>query len=69
MSIIEVKSYQFQCERCGHVWFPRQPVTDERELDLPKTCPHCKSPYWNSPRKNKRHSSRGEKAESESVDE
>ncbi len=34
----------WKCERCGHVWMPR----DEAK---PKVCPKCKSPYWDSPRK------------------
>lgn len=31
------------CNRCNHEWIPRK---DE----LPKTCPKCKSPYWNKKR-------------------
>jgi hypothetical protein len=31
------------CKRCSHEWIRRRP-------DLPKTCPKCKSPYWNKPR-------------------
>lgn len=30
---------QFQCKRCEHKWYPKQPVK-------PKICPKCKSPYW-----------------------
>lgn len=34
----------FRCDRCGHEWIPR--------LDAPPTsCPACKSPYWDRPRK------------------
>lgn len=29
-----------KCLRCGYEWYPRQPL-------LPKTCPKCRSPYWN----------------------
>jgi hypothetical protein len=34
-----------QCERCDYEWIPR-------DLDAePESCPRCKSPYWNRPRK------------------
>jgi len=26
----------------------------EKTTDEPKVCPKCKSPYWNTPRKNER---------------
>jgi hypothetical protein len=35
----------FRCERCSHEWVPRDSESD------PKTCPKCKSPYWDRPRK------------------
>src|SRR5437762_3084426 len=35
----------FRCERCEHEWVPRDSDSD------PKTCPKCKSPYWDRPRK------------------
>jgi len=35
----------FQCDRCGHEWLPRE------FGQAPVTCPKCKSPYWNRPRK------------------
>jgi predicted Zn-ribbon and HTH transcriptional regulator len=31
------------CLRCGHQWMPAVPQ--------PKSCPRCKSYYWNEPRK------------------
>lgn len=37
----------FRCERCQHEWVPRGEGDDG-----PKTCPKCRSPYWNEPRKN-----------------
>jgi predicted Zn-ribbon and HTH transcriptional regulator len=40
----EITIKGFQCERCGHIWAPR-------EEEQPKVCPKCKSPYWNTPRK------------------
>jgi predicted Zn-ribbon and HTH transcriptional regulator len=38
----------YQCERCEHTWIPREASTEE-----PKVCPKCKSPYWNTPRREK----------------
>jgi hypothetical protein len=32
-----------ECKRCGKTWYPRTP-------ELPKICPTCKTPYWNTPR-------------------
>lgn len=35
---------QCHCLRCNHDWYPRKP-------GLPKTCPNCRSVYWNEPRR------------------
>lgn len=35
---------KLKCKRCGHEWVPR--------IDNPKVCGKCKSPYWNTERKN-----------------
>lgn len=35
------------CKRCLHKW-------PTRKLNNPKTCPKCKSPYWDKKRKLKR---------------
>jgi hypothetical protein len=35
----------YRCERCSYEWVPRDFHNE------PKTCPKCKSPYWNRPRK------------------
>ncbi len=32
-----------KCERCGHEWMPKK--------DEVFTCPKCRSPYWNKPKK------------------
>lgn len=37
-----VKGYK--CERCNYAWVPRT----ERK---PLTCPKCRSPYWDKPRR------------------
>lgn len=34
---------KLECLRCGHKWVPRT-------SDI-KTCPKCRSPYWNEPKK------------------
>lgn len=46
MGKVQVEAYK--CERCGHIWLPRN---TEQE---PRVCPSCKSPYWNRPKKNKK---------------
>jgi len=44
---IELKVKGYKCERCEHKWQPRKE-------DYPRTCPKCKSPYWDKPRKEKK---------------
>lgn len=41
-----------KCERCGHVWMPRN------NKEVPRVCPKCKSPYWNRPRREKQKTER-----------
>lgn len=33
---------QLKCIRCQYEWWRRQ-------IELPKFCPRCNSPYWNKP--------------------
>ena len=33
-----------KCQRCNHTW-------KLRKIEKPKTCPNCKSPYWEVPAK------------------
>jgi len=33
-----------KCLRCGHIWLPRETTK------IIKTCPKCRSPYWDTPR-------------------
>lgn len=42
-----VQVWAWVCERCTHQWLPRE---KDRE---PRVCPKCKSPYWNTPRRDK----------------
>ncbi len=34
---------KLRCKRCGNEWVPR--------VENVKVCPHCKSPYWDTDRK------------------
>jgi len=46
--------WEYNCLRCGHAWFPRSPVLADAEIpvgELPRVCPKCKSPYWNTPKR------------------
>jgi len=45
MAKIKIEGYK--CERCGHIWTPRDTSKE------PMVCPKCKSPYWNIPRRRK----------------
>lgn len=55
MGMVKVDAYK--CERCGHVWLPRDlPINWDGNLNTldkapPRVCPSCKSAYWNTPRK------------------
>ena len=42
-----IKLDGFRCERCGHEWVPRRRPPYR---ETPKTCPRCKSAYWDEPR-------------------
>ncbi len=46
MSRVPITVMGYRCERCNHEWIPRG--DSKRE---PTTCPSCKSPYWDRPRK------------------
>jgi predicted Zn-ribbon and HTH transcriptional regulator len=48
MAKIKITVDGYRCERCGHEWIPRTKITTD-----PKICPNCKTPYWDTPRKNK----------------
>jgi hypothetical protein len=49
MPYIMIEGYM--CERCGYRWSART-GTGYRPHNDPRVCPHCKSPYWNTERKN-----------------
>lgn len=43
MKPMKVRLQFLTCLRCLGKWIPR--------TEAPRRCPHCKSPYWNKPRK------------------
>jgi len=45
MGRVPITVMGYKCERCGHEWLSRNEKLE------PKVCPKCKSPYWNSPKK------------------
>ena len=45
MGVTTVKA--FKCDRCGYEWCPK---TAEIK---PLTCPKCRSPFWDTPRRRK----------------
>lgn len=51
MGVTKQEVTVYVCERCEHQWIPRDPFTDPGPEDLPKVCPKCKSPYWNTLRR------------------
>jgi hypothetical protein len=40
---MKVEIPKLKCKRCPHEWIPR--------TDDVRTCPKCRSPYWDKPRK------------------
>lgn len=45
MGRVPITLMGFRCERCEHEWIPKGAESE------PKTCPKCRSPYWDRPRK------------------
>jgi hypothetical protein len=46
MARVPITVMGYKCERCAHEWIPRSVGSPP-----PETCPKCKSPFWNKPRK------------------
>jgi len=46
MARVPITVMGYRCERCAHEWIPR-----DSDNGGPRTCPKCKSPYWDRPRK------------------
>ena len=46
----KVKVDAYKCERCGHIWLPREPNKNRK----PILCAKCKSAYWDIPRASKK---------------
>ena len=49
----EITFKGFKCERCGHIWAPRQALDSAEPMARPRVCPKCKSAWWDVPRKEK----------------
>ena len=49
MGTVKVDAYK--CERCGHIWLPRESTKSQNRK--PIVCGKCKSAYWNVPRPKK----------------
>ena len=43
LNVAKTQIVSCRCERCAHKWASRETSR------LPKVCPKCKSPYWNTP--------------------
>lgn len=41
----EINITKLRCKRCSHTWIPKK--KDVRQ------CPHCKTAYWDTPKKTK----------------
>ena len=48
MAYVLIEGYM--CERCTYRWGSRTGFGVRGQTD-PRVCPHCKSPYWNKPRR------------------
>jgi hypothetical protein len=46
MARVPITVMGFRCERCAHEWIPRGAAEED-----PRTCPKCRSPYWNRPKR------------------
>ena len=51
---IEIKLPVLKCIRCRYRWHSKTNT-------VPKVCPNCHSPYWSTPRRNKRGAGRPRK--------
>lgn len=45
MPMVPITVMGYRCERCGGEWIPKDAQKE------PVTCPKCKSPYWNRPKR------------------
>ena len=48
MSEINITKKGWKCIRCNHQWTPKKGF---KEKEKPKTCPKCRSPYWDTEKK------------------
>lgn len=48
MAYVLIEGYM--CERCNYRWSAKTGTGCRSKKD-PRTCPRCKTPYWNKPRR------------------
>ncbi len=46
-----IKKEGWSCLRCNHKWTPKEGFDENNK---PITCPNCRSPYWDTPKKEKK---------------
>jgi predicted Zn-ribbon and HTH transcriptional regulator len=46
MKKIKISIEHMECYRCGYQWIPKS-------KKMPRTCPKCRSAYWDKPRRKK----------------
>ncbi len=46
--LIEKKQIWYRCLRCAYEW---QPKKNRRKKGKPQSCPHCRTRYWDKPKK------------------
>ena len=53
MAVVQLTVEGYRCERCQHIWIPRQsrnaPTPKGQALAKPRLCPRCKSAWWDTP--------------------
>ena len=50
MPEVNITKKGWKCLRCGHEWEQKEGFDNKNK---PKTCPKCRSVYWDVPRKKK----------------
>ncbi|HRH44026.1 MAG TPA: hypothetical protein PKY82_20510 [Pyrinomonadaceae bacterium] len=46
-NLVRIERWKCVCERCG---YGKDKDWISASIEKPKTCPYCKSPYWENPR-------------------
>jgi DNA-directed RNA polymerase subunit RPC12/RpoP len=48
MPKVMIRKDAWKCLRCGHIWESKE---NDPKHEKPITCPSCRSPYWDIPKK------------------